>query len=79
MGYNGRNRKLRTSVFGRRQTRQGGKIMGNLITGLLGAGVVTGKALSSGTDSNNKGGGCESGCGTMILLLLLFILLSMCH
>lgn len=40
MGYNGNNRRLRTNVFSRRQTRQGSRIMGNLLIGALGAGVA---------------------------------------
>ena len=45
MGYNGGNRRMRSSMFSKRATRQGSKAIGNLFTGLLGAGVVAGKEI----------------------------------
>lgn len=54
MGYNGGNRHMRSSMFSKRSTKQGSKVIGDIITGLLGAGVIVGKGIGKGMEENAK-------------------------
>lgn len=79
MGYNGNNRRLRTNVFSRRQTRQGCRIMGNLLIGALGAGVAAGRGLSEASRNRGRSVNNGNGCSIILLLLASALLFSMCH
>lgn len=79
MGYNGKNRRLRTNVFSRRQTRQGSRIMGNLLMGVLGAGVAAGRGLSEASGNRGRSVNNGNGCSIILLLLASALLFSMCH
>lgn len=52
MGYNGGNRHMRSSMFSKRATKQGSKMIGDLFTGILGAGVVVGKEIGKAIEDN---------------------------
>lgn len=52
MGYNGGNRRMRSNMFSKRTTKQGSKMIGDLFTGILGAGVVVGKEISKAMEDN---------------------------
>lgn len=52
MGYNGGNRRVRSSMFSKRATKQGSKMIGDLFTGILGAGVVVGKEIGKAIEDN---------------------------
>lgn len=54
MGYNVSNRRMRSSMFSKRATKQGSKMIGDLFTGILGAGVVVGKEIGNAMEDNAK-------------------------
>lgn len=54
MGYNVSNRRMRSSMFSKRATKQGSKAVGDVITGLLGAGVVVGKAVGAAIEEGAR-------------------------
>ncbi len=54
MGYNGGNRRMRSSMFSKRNMNYGSKALGNKFVGLLGAGVMVGKVIGAAIEEGTR-------------------------